>query len=93
MSEAKQRPVAATRKPPAAEPESALPWKPMDDGARDGRPVWLKGEKGEVAECYWRTTRQFRKSSWQRTGFFTRIEGNPIPIGFTPVAYARQPHA
>jgi hypothetical protein len=62
---------------------------------KDGMPVWLKGHiKGQsqdATECYWRTTRQFRKGMWQTIQFWSVYGRNPMPIKWEPNAWWREP--
>lgn len=65
-------------------------WSLMENAPQDGQPVFLRAEGGEAVECYWRTTRQYRKSSWQEVSFWTIFGQNPSPITWKPTGWWRE---
>ncbi|MGE0773550.1 MAG: hypothetical protein AB7L36_00705 [Sphingomonadaceae bacterium] len=52
-----------------------LNWLPLDDAARSGRSVLLRGAEGQMALARWNGEGFTYPATWQQ------------PIGFTPVAY------
>lgn len=65
-------------------------YRSMDTAPQDGRPILLFDEKGQAYECYWRRTRQFRKSTWQEIGFWALLLGPNGPLDFVPQGWWRE---
>lgn len=64
--------------------------QPMTSAPKDGRNLFLFDDTGHAYECYWRETRQFRKSTWQEIGFWSHWPGPPSRVMFDPKGWVRQ---
>jgi hypothetical protein len=65
------------------------PWHPMNSAPKDGTYLFLRGdpmnnEKEIPNEWFWYRTRQFRKGTWQQTGWWRRRFGPAVAPSFTP---------
>lgn len=69
--------------------KAGSPWQSIETSPKDGNPLWLKGEDGQIVEGYWRRTRQYRDSMWQEIYFWAVYGKNPQAVQFSPVAWTR----
>lgn len=76
--------------PQVRESEGAAEWNQMSSVPKDGNPIWLRDKDGNAVNAYWRTTRQFRKGSWQLIHYWAIWGQNPQKISLNPVEWMRE---
>lgn len=75
---------------------TTTPWESMStadaQGAKDGRPVWLRGPGDIAVECFWRQSRKFSQGDgkWKPFSYWSRVIGPYTMLSFEPRGWYRE---
>jgi len=66
-------------------------WLPLDDHARSGAHVILRGSEGQTVDGYWRTTRMFdrKQGRFVPSGKWAKHNASGFYVEFEPISYRR----